>query len=77
VLECSRMKGLFTLECDREFLESIAPIHHLDRITAPLMVIHGANDPRVPLSEAEQPVTVLEARGVPKVALRKFSHHRG
>jgi dipeptidyl aminopeptidase/acylaminoacyl peptidase len=29
------------------------------------MVIHGANDPRVPLSEAEQMVAALEARGVP------------
>lgn len=54
-----------SLACDREFLESIAPINHVDRITAPLMVIHGANDPRVPLSEAEQLVTALNARGVP------------
>jgi len=29
------------------------------------MVIHGANDPRVPLSEAEQLVEALQARGVP------------
>jgi dipeptidyl aminopeptidase/acylaminoacyl peptidase len=54
-----------SLERDREFLESIAPINHIDRLTAPLMVIHGANDPRVPLSEAEQMVAALEARGVP------------
>jgi dipeptidyl aminopeptidase/acylaminoacyl peptidase len=38
-----------SLAGDREFLEEIAPIHHIDRITAPLIVIHGANDPRVPL----------------------------
>lgn len=50
---------------DREFLEEIAPINHLDKITAPLMVIHGANDPRVPLSEAEQLVAALQKRGVP------------
>jgi dipeptidyl aminopeptidase/acylaminoacyl peptidase len=31
---------------------------------APLFVIHGANDPRVPLSEAEQLVASLTARGV-------------
>ncbi|MBS1251529.1 MAG: Dipeptidyl aminopeptidase BIII [Anaerolineales bacterium] len=54
-----------SLEHDREFLESIAPINHVDEITAPLMVIHGANDPRVPLSEAEQLVEALEERGVP------------
>jgi dipeptidyl aminopeptidase/acylaminoacyl peptidase len=54
-----------SLARDRQFLESIAPINHVDKITAPLMVIHGANDPRVPLSEAEQLVAALNARGVP------------
>ena len=54
-----------SLETDREFLESISPINHVDRITAPLIVIHGANDPRVPLSEAEQLVDALSRRGVP------------
>ncbi|MFQ5593385.1 MAG: alpha/beta fold hydrolase [Anaerolineae bacterium] len=54
-----------SLERDREFMESIAPINHVDKITAPLMVIHGANDPRVPVSEAEQLVAALKARGVP------------
>jgi dipeptidyl aminopeptidase/acylaminoacyl peptidase len=53
------------LDTDREFLESIAPIHQVDQIRAPLMVIHGANDPRVPLSEAEQLVAALEARDAP------------
>ncbi|WP_336034578.1 S9 family peptidase [Halobacterium yunchengense] len=43
-----------SLAADREFLESISPINHADEIRAPLMVLHGANDPRVPLSEAEQ-----------------------
>ncbi len=51
------------LEDDREFLEAISPINHVDRITAPLLVIHGANDPRVPVGEAEQIVESLRARG--------------
>jgi dipeptidyl aminopeptidase/acylaminoacyl peptidase len=54
-----------SLARDRDFLESIAPINHLDQIQAPLMVIHGANDPRVPLSEAEQLVAGLQERGIP------------
>jgi dipeptidyl aminopeptidase/acylaminoacyl peptidase len=54
-----------SLEHDREFLESIAPMNHLDQIRAPLMVLHGANDPRVPLSEAQQLVATLRARDVP------------
>jgi dipeptidyl aminopeptidase/acylaminoacyl peptidase len=53
-----------SLEVDRAFLESISPIHHIDQMTAPLFVIHGANDPRVPLSEAKQLVDALAERGV-------------
>lgn len=54
-----------SLARDRAFLERIAPMNHVDQIVAPLMVIHGRNDPRVPLSEAEQLVAAVEARGVP------------
>jgi dipeptidyl aminopeptidase/acylaminoacyl peptidase len=54
-----------SLETDRDFLESISPINHLDEIAAPLFVIHGANDPRVPLGETEQLVEALGERGVP------------
>ena len=53
------------LEHDREFLEQASPITYLDDIVAPLFVIHGANDPRVPLSEAEQIKEALDGRGVP------------
>ena len=54
-----------SLEADREFLASISPIHQVDRIRAPLMVIHGANDPRVPVGEARQLAAALANRGVP------------
>ncbi len=50
-------------ETDREFLESISPLNHLQQIRAPLMVIHGANDPRVPVQEADQIVNALRSRG--------------
>jgi len=53
-----------SLAKDREFLERISPIHQVDRMVAPLMVLHGANDPRVPVSEAKQMVAALEQRGV-------------
>ncbi|HZG68702.1 MAG TPA: S9 family peptidase [Herpetosiphonaceae bacterium] len=61
----SREAEYGSLEHDREFLESIAPINHVDKIRVPLMVIHGANDPRVPLGEAEQLVAALRQREVP------------
>ncbi len=59
-----------SLERDRAFLAEISPIHHADRITAPLLVIHGANDPRVPVAEAEQIVRTLSARERPVTYLR-------
>ncbi|MFB6071844.1 MAG: prolyl oligopeptidase family serine peptidase [Halobacterium sp.] len=43
-----------SLEDDREFLESISPIANAEKIRAPLLVLHGENDPRVPVGEAEQ-----------------------
>ena len=49
----------------REYLEKIAPIKHVQKMTRPLMVSQGANDPRVPLSESDQIVAALEGRGVP------------
>ncbi|WIG61424.1 MAG: peptidase S9, prolyl oligopeptidase active site region [Ktedonobacterales bacterium] len=59
-----------SLENDRDFLESISPIRSVDKITAPLFVIHGVNDPRVPVGEAEQIVAALRARNVPVEYLR-------
>jgi dipeptidyl aminopeptidase/acylaminoacyl peptidase len=54
----------------RAFFEKISPIHHVDKIRCPMMVIHGANDPRVPIGEAEQIVAALKKRGVPVEYLR-------
>ncbi len=52
-----------SLERDRGFLEEISPINRVERITAPLFVIHGANDPRVPVSETRQMVERLQSLG--------------
>lgn len=60
-----REKEYGSLERDRDFLESISPIHQVDRIQSPLLVVHGANDPRVPVTEAEQIVDRLGSRGHP------------
>jgi dipeptidyl aminopeptidase/acylaminoacyl peptidase len=49
---------------DRAFLTQASPLTHVDAIGAPLFVIHGRNDPRVPVSEAEQLVASLKQRGV-------------
>jgi dipeptidyl aminopeptidase/acylaminoacyl peptidase len=49
----------------RDLLRALSPIHKLDRVRAPTLVLHGANDTNVPVIEAEQVVRALERRGVP------------
>jgi len=50
-------------EKDYEMLIKISPITHAEKIKAPLMIIHGGNDPRVPISEALQLVEKLRKLG--------------
>jgi dipeptidyl aminopeptidase/acylaminoacyl peptidase len=49
----------------REFLTRISPLTNADRIRSALFVLHGENDPRVPLYEAEQIVQRLQDAGRP------------
>ena len=48
-----------------QLLRDLSPIHKLDRVKTPLLVMHGANDTNVPVVEAEQVVAALKKRGVP------------
>ncbi len=61
-----------SLEHDREFLERISPNNKIDRISAPLFIIQGDNDERVPLSESIQIFESLKARGL-AVELMRFA----
>ncbi|QNU06270.1 S9 family peptidase [Peribacillus butanolivorans] len=54
-----------TIEKDGNFYDLIDPLNQTDRITSPLMVLHGANDPRVPIEESEQIINKLMARNHP------------
>jgi dipeptidyl aminopeptidase/acylaminoacyl peptidase len=47
----------------RAFLERISPLNRAGEIGGALFVVHGANDPRVPASEAEQIVEAVRAEG--------------
>ena len=49
-----REKEYGSLDEDLDFLRKISPIHYIDRIEAPLLLIHGRNDPRVPVEESIQ-----------------------
>ncbi|MDP9003417.1 MAG: alpha/beta fold hydrolase, partial [Verrucomicrobiota bacterium] len=48
-----------------EFMERTAPLNNAQKITKPLFVVQGANDPRVPKSEAEQIVATLKKQNTP------------
>lgn len=48
---------------DPEFLKSVSPIHKANLIETPLLVIHGENDPRVPVGEARQIIAAINRRG--------------
>jgi dipeptidyl aminopeptidase/acylaminoacyl peptidase len=50
-------------EKDRKFYEAASPITYLHNAKAPLLVLQGANDPRVPKEEAEQVVKLLQDDG--------------
>lgn len=49
---------------DRERLKSQSPFYHANRIRAPLLVIQGANDPRVKQTESDQIVVAARDNGV-------------
>jgi dipeptidyl aminopeptidase/acylaminoacyl peptidase len=49
----------------RAYLEKIAPMNHVQEIKKPMMVVAGVNDPRVPKSESDQIVKVLEENKTP------------
>src|SRR5919109_1133330 len=51
-------------EIDEEFLWARSPLAKVDNISIPLFIAHGANDPRVKLSETEQIVQAMEAKGI-------------
>lgn len=53
-----------SLTHDRDLLEELSPITHVDRLRTPLMIVHGRNDPRVPVGEAEQIAAVARRKGL-------------
>ena len=47
----------------RAFLQSISPNNNIEKISVPILVVQGENDPRVPVTESEQVVQSLEQNG--------------
>ncbi|WP_376694505.1 S9 family peptidase [Wenzhouxiangella sp. EGI_FJ10409] len=66
------IRKMFTLrmgdpsnEEGREQLERQSPLNHVGKIAAPLLVIQGANDPRVKQAESDQIVVAMREAGLP------------
>lgn len=53
-----------SLSRDRAFLEQISPINHVSNMTAPVLMIHGALDFRIPLSESEDFHDAAQSQGI-------------
>lgn len=51
-------------EKEKDVLLKLSPVSYLDKIKAPLMIIQGANDPRVPVGEAIQIQDALQQRNI-------------
>ncbi len=47
----------------RAHLENISPLNNIERISIPMFIVQGENDPRVPVSEARQMVEALRKQG--------------
>ena len=61
----------------REFLTRISPLSNAARITKPLFVVQGRNDPRVPYTESEQIVAKVRSNGTPVWYLRAENEGHG
>jgi dipeptidyl aminopeptidase/acylaminoacyl peptidase len=48
---------------DREMLKEISPLFHADKIVKPLLVLQGANDPRVIRAESDEIVEAVRKKG--------------
>jgi dipeptidyl aminopeptidase/acylaminoacyl peptidase len=49
----------------RAFFQKVSPLYNAQKITRPMFVIQGKNDPRVPAFEAEQIVATLKKQKTP------------
>jgi dipeptidyl aminopeptidase/acylaminoacyl peptidase len=52
-------------DTDEEYLKRISPLFHAEKIKKPLIVLQGANDPRVLKIESDEIVEKVKANGVP------------
>lgn len=62
---------------EKAIMDEISPALHVDKITKPLFVVQGANDPRVNIDEADQIVESLRSKGVEVPYMVKYDEGHG
>ncbi|HBY68096.1 MAG TPA: S9 family peptidase, partial [Flavobacteriaceae bacterium] len=62
---------------EKAIMDEISPALHVDKIKNPLLVVQGANDPRVNIDEADQIVESLRAKGVEVPYMVKYDEGHG
>jgi len=62
---------------DKEAMEEASPVFHVDKIKSPLLVVQGANDPRVNIDESDQIVRSLKENNIPVEYMVKYNEGHG
>ena len=62
---------------EKEIMEEVSPVFHIDKIKKPLFVVQGANDPRVNIDEADQIVEALRAKDIEVPYMVKYDEGHG
>lgn len=65
------------IEEENKIMEEVSPALNVDKITKPIFVIQGANDPRVNINEADQIVRNLRKRGYDVPYMVKYNEGHG
>ncbi len=58
---------------DDALFDRISPLRHVEKVTAPVLFLHGDRDPRVPMNESEIMVAAMESRQM-KVRYERFTY---
>lgn len=62
---------------EKAMMEEVSPVFHIDKIKKPLMVVQGANDPRVNIDESDQIVSALRAKGMDVPYMVRYDEGHG
>ncbi len=62
---------------DQEIMKAVSPALNVDKMTKPLFVVQGANDPRVNIDESDQVVKNLRSRGIETPYMVKYDEGHG